>query len=191
MPEKLIQHLRQYIAITTEEQTEILNFFQAKKYAKKENLQVQNSVCRNHFFVMKGCLRMYFIDDKGTEQTIQFAIENWWITDYFAFAHQRTSQFSIQAIETTDTLEISYQNQEKLLEKFPQVERYFRLIYQRAYAASQLRTKYMFDFSREQFYHHFNDNFPQFTNRIPQHILASYLDMTPEYLSEIKKKSRT
>jgi len=81
--------------------------------------------------------------------------------------------------------------QEKLLHSFPQLERYFRLIYQKAYSASQLRTKYLYDFSREEFYHHFNDNFPEFTQRIPQHILASYLNMTPEYLSKIKNKSRS
>jgi len=134
---------------------------------------------------------MFFINDKGVEQTVQFAIENWWITDYFAFDRQTKTEFTIQAVETTDILQIDYKNQEKLLNDFPRFERYFRLIYQRAYSASQLRTKYLYDFSREQLYHHFNDNFPEFTKRIPQHILASYLNMTPEYLSKIKKISRS
>lgn len=134
---------------------------------------------------------MFFINEKGMEQTIQFAIENWWITDYLAFDRQAKTEFSIQALEPTEVLQIDYQHQERLLSAFPQLERYFRLIYQRVYAALQLRAKYFYDFSREQLYHHFNNSFPGFTQRIPQHLLASYLNMTPEYLSEIKKKAHS
>jgi len=191
MKQNLIEHFRKFIEIDTQDEREILNFFQPKTFAKKKVLTEQSRKCNLHFFVVKGCLRMFFINDKGVEQTVQFAIENWWITDYFAFDRQTKTEFTIQAVETTDILQIDYKNQEKLLNDFPRFERYFRLIYQRAYSASQLRTKYLYDFSREQLYHHFNDNFPEFTKRIPQHILASYLNMTPEYLSKIKKISRS
>lgn len=189
MSENLIKHIREYIEIDTKNEIEILNFFQQKNFTKKENLLEQYSKCKYHFFVERGCVRLFFINEKGIEQTIQFAIENWWITDYLAFDTQTITEFTIQAIENTSIIQIDYENQEKLLKKFPELERYFRLIYQRAYSASQLRTKYFYDFSREQFYHHFNDSFPEFTKRIPQYILASYLHMTPEYLSEIKNKS--
>lgn len=191
MGQNLIEHFRKYVAIDTKGEFEILNFFQSATFAKKENLIDQNARCKFHFFVLKGCLRMFFVNEKGMEQTIQFAIENWWITDYLAFDQQAKTEFTIQAVEPTEVLQIGYQNQEKLLSDFPQLERYFRLIYQRAYSALQLRTKYLYDFSREQLYHHFNDNFPGFTQRIPQHLLASYLNMTPEYLSEIKKRSHS
>lgn len=191
MTKNIIEHFRRYIEIDEGDDHEVLSFFQTKTYAKKENLIDQNTKCRFHFFVVKGCLRMFFINEKGIEQTTQFAIENWWITDYLAFDRQARTAFTIQAVEPTEILMTDYQNQEKLLQRFPQLERYFRLIYQRAYSALQLRTKYLYDFSREEFYHHFNDNFPEFTQRIPQHLLASYLNMTPEYLSEIKKKVRS
>ena len=151
----------------------------------------ENTVCNTHYFVKKGCLRLFFTNDKGLEQTIQFAIENWWLTDYMAFGTTSKSEFGIQAIENSEVLAITYQNQEELVKQIPELERYFRLVFQLAYAASLLRTKYLFDFSREEFYNHFNDNFPEFTNRIPQHLLASYLNMTPKYLSEIKKKAKS
>ena len=189
MSEQLIQHYRKYIEIDMDAGLETLRFFQPNTFAKKETLMEENTRCRFHFFVLQGCLRMYFVNEKGVEQTIQFAIENWWITDYSAFDQRAKTGFTIQALEATHVLQITHQNQEELLRKFPQLERYFRLIYQRAYAASLLRIKYLFGFSREAIYHHFNDHFPEFTQRIPQHILASYLNMTPEYLSEIKKKS--
>lgn len=191
MAKELIDHFRNYIALDTEEAEQIMGFFQSKTCRKREELVATGTKCKFHFFVVKGCLRMFFTDQKGNEQTIQFAIENWWLTDYFAFENQMTTDFTIQAIEQTNVFQITYKDQEKLLKQFPKLERYFRLIYQRAYSASQLRTKYFYDFSREEFYHHFNDNFPEFTRRIPQHILASYLNMTPEYLSEIKSKKRS
>jgi len=191
MEHQLIGHLKKYVTIDATEELEILSFFEAKTFSKKENLVNQDSKCNFHFFVIEGCLRMFFINDKGMEQTIQFALENWWITDYLAFDQQLKTQFTIQAVEKTDVFQIDFRNQEKLLFKFPKLERYFRLIYQRAYSASQLRIKYLYDLSREENYHHFNNLFPEFSKRIPQHLLASYLNMSPEYLSEIKKKSQS
>lgn len=191
MAGQLLNHLRNYIEISREDESVILSYFQPLSFAKKENLMLDNSQCRFHYFVAKGCLRMFFICDKGVEQTIQFAIEDWWITDYFAFEKQANTEFTIQAVEKTDVLAISYENQENLLKKYPKVERYFRMIYQRAYAAHQQRTKYLHTLSNEQLYLLFNNKFPEFTRRVPQHILASYLNMTPEYLSEIKAKKRS
>ncbi len=187
----LLSHFRKYIDVRHEDESDILDFFQIKTFNKKENLTELNTKCRQHFFVVKGCLRMFFINEKGIEQTTQFAIENWWLTDYFAFQNNTRTNFIIQAIEKTEILVIDFHHQEKLLERFPAFERYFRLIYQRAYSASQLRIKYLYSLSREEMYHQFNDSFPEFTQRIPQHLLASYLNMTPEYLSEIKNKRRS
>lgn len=186
--QELIAHFRKYIHIDPEEEAEICSHFETAAIKKKQILQEADSFARQHYFVIQGCLRLFFIDEKGAEQTLQFAIENWWLTDYLNFAAQGKSPFYIQAIEHTEVIRISFQQQEELLRKFPQLERYFRLIYQKAYGASQFRFKYMYDFSREAFYQHFSANFPEFTNRIPQQLLASYLNMTPEYLSEIKRK---
>lgn len=191
MSQEIIQHFRNFIPIDTKDEKEILNFFDLKTFGKKDFLIEQGHKCKHHYFVSSGCLIMFFLDEKGIEQTIQFAIENWWLTDYFAFEKQIETDFYIQSLEITNVVEINYTNQEKLLVKFPIFEKYFRIIYQKAYTASQIRSKYLSDFSREQFYHHFAHHFPSFTTRIPQHILASYLNMTPEYLSEIKKKSRS
>lgn len=191
MSEKIIDHIKRYIEIEEMEELEILKFFQSKTFAKKENLVDSNTQCRFNFFVVKGCLRMFFVNSKGIEQTIQFAIENWWISDYMAFGNRAITEFTIQAVEKTDVMMISFQNQEKLLKDVHKLERYFRIIYQKAYAASQFRIKYLYDYSREEIYHHFNTHFPDFSKRIPQRFLASYLNMTPEYLSEIKAKTRS
>lgn len=98
------------------------------------------------------------------------------------------SEFYIQAIEQSTILYISQGNQEQLLNAFPIMERYFRFVYQRAYAAAQRRVQYLFSFSKEEFYYQAIRNHPEFVQRVPQYLIASYLGFTPEYLSEIRKK---
>jgi len=188
MSQQLIRHLQKHITIQEEDEPIILRFFQSKILKKKENLVTEGQICKHHYFVIKGCLRMFFVNDKGIEQTTYFALENWWLTDYMAFGMQAKTEFNIQAIENAEVLTIDYASQEKLLKQLPQLERYFRLMYQRMFSAAQRKTKYMYDFSREELYHHFNQHFPEFVQRIPQYLLASYLGFTPEYLSEIRKK---
>ena len=191
MSELFRNHIGKFITIDDEEFSAVLSFFQMQDVRKKENLLVEGNVCRYNYFVLKGCLRKFFVNEKGIEQTTEFAIENWWITDNISYEHRLPTEFYIQAVENSEVLRIDYYAQEKLLVAFPKMERYFRFIYQRAYAASQMRVKYLYNFSKEDFFHHFNKSFPEFVQRIPQHLIASFLGLTPEYLSEIRNKSRS
>lgn len=191
MSEILKKHLEKFIQINEEEFLEISTFFKMKTVSKKENLLLEGSICRQHFFVLEGCLRKFFINDKGVENTTEFAIENWWITDNIAYEHGLPTSFYIQAVEKSKILIIDRENQEKLLEQFPKMERYFRFIYQRAYAASQMRIKYLYDFTKEEFYEQLCKKQPEFVQRIPQYLIASFLGFSPEYLSEIRKKKRS
>lgn len=134
---------------------------------------------------------MYFISNKGTERTIQFAIENWWMADCLAYHNQTVTGFYIQAVENTHVLSITYNKQKELLSKFPKLEKYFRVIYQISYGASLMRIKYLYDFSKEDIYFHFTKNFPEFAQRVPQYLIASFLGLTPEYVSEIRNKKRS
>jgi CRP-like cAMP-binding protein len=184
----LKKHLVKLIQISDEEFEFVFSFFQPITVKKKKNLMEKGEICKRHFFVGKGCLRMFFIDNKGVEQTIQFAIENWWITDLISFQKREVSEFFIQAVEDSEVMAIKFDHQEELLRKHPVMERYFRTIYQHAFAASQMRMKFQNDYSKEEMYQHFSRSFPGFIQRIPQYLLASYLGFTPEYLSEIRKK---
>ncbi|TCC97381.1 Crp/Fnr family transcriptional regulator [Pedobacter psychroterrae] len=188
MSAALIQHFRKLTTIEDEEVDAIVAFFKKVQVRKKENLLDNGNVCRSNYFVIKGCLRMFFINEKGVEQTTQFAIENWWIADYMSYQSQGSSDFCIQAVEKSDLMVIDFNEQERLMLEFPAMERYFRMVYQKANAASQMRVKFMYDYSKEDQYRHFTNSFPDFTQRIPQYLLASYLNFTPEYLSEIRKK---
>jgi CRP/FNR family transcriptional regulator len=189
MSESLKKHIEKLTHRSEPDFDSILSFFSTLHIRKKQNLQEQGEPGRYNYFVVTGCLRMFFINDKGTEKTIQFAIENWWLADYLAFHNQKISGFYIQAVEPSEILAIDYNSQEKMLKQFPQMERYFRMVHQKAHGALQMRTKLDYDLSKEEFFLNFIGSYPQFVQRIPQYLLASYLNITPEYLSELRAKS--
>ena len=94
-------HLDKFVSITDEEFSEIISFFEERTVRKKENLLEEGQICKEHFFVLKGILRKFYMNEKGTEQTTEFAIENWWMTDNMAYEHQSQTEFYIQAVEKT------------------------------------------------------------------------------------------
>lgn len=188
MSEIFKSHLEKFIQVDEEDFPRILDFFHVVNVKKKENLLVEDNVCKFHYFVLEGCLRKFFVNEKGTEQTTEFAIETWWLTDHIAYEHQLATDFYIQAVEKSVVLAISRDAQEKLMAEFPEMERYFRFVYQRAFAALQRRLRYLFSYSKEEFYHKMVEAQPAFVQRIPQYLIASFLGFTPEYLSEIRAK---
>lgn len=185
---KLIDHIRNYVSISDFEAEKLAEIIEVKELPRKAYLIRAGDVCNYNYFVSQGCLRMYFIKENGTEQITQFAIENWWIADYMALLKQQETPFFIQAVEKSTILSLNANAAEDLFKQIPKLERYFRIIFQFSYAASQFRIKYLYDYSREELYHHFATQFPEFVQRVPQYMLASYLGFTPEYLSEIRKK---
>lgn len=190
MPETLLNHINRFVKVEDNVAQQIMAYFTKMEVQKRQVIVEEGSNCNHLYFVSKGCLRLYYLDDKGAEQTIQFALETWWMTDIDAFNKKGKSSYSVQALEKSEVWAISKDDWTLLLEKFPELEKYFRHIYERAYAASLFRIK-LFRLSKEEFYHLFRDSYPGFIQRIPQKILASFLGFTPEYLSELRKKNET
>ncbi len=188
MYESLLRHIRNYIRLDAGQAGILQDYLQTAVIGKKEHLLNEGQTCNAVYFVTQGCLRQYYLQENGAEQTIQFAIENWWMSDYISFETQRPSTFYIQAVEQTTLLYIRHSDQAALFEAIPLLERYFRLVLQRAYMASLTRIQYIFTFTGAERYHHFQELFPAFVQRIPQYMLASYLGFTPEFLSKIRAK---
>lgn len=188
MHDNLIDHIRRYVSLSEEEAEILLDHVQYKQVKKKEAILREGQICTANYFVLKGCLRLYVVNGKGVEQIIQFAIDNWWISDYVSFDRQTPSGFHIRAVENSEIAFIERRAQDELFKKIPQLEGYFRCIYQRAYAASLIRIQYIYCKTKEEMYHHFNSQFPEFVQRIPQYMLASFLGFTPEFLSKTRAK---
>jgi len=186
--QQLIAHIGQFCSIEPEKLGLLEPFFEHRVYRKKEILLTEGNRCYEKYFIVKGCVHIYYLKQNGIEQTIDFGIENWWTSDFMAFPKAAAAQFSIRAVETTEVLSITAESQRALLNKVPEMNEYFHFVFQKAYAASQFRMKLLYELPKEELYRHFHQHFPAFIQRVPQYLLASYLGFTPEYLSEIRKK---
>ena len=188
MHKDLVEHIKSFVGLSESDATLLNKYIKRNHFKKKEIILHENRVCNHLYFVEKGCLRMFFINKKGVEQVTQFALEGWWISDFQSFINHTSSSYCIQTIEESSIVSIESENFEELLVELPQLERYFRVIMQKAVAAAQLRSKLLYEMSKEDFYIHFSTSFPEFMLRVPQYMIASYLGLTPEYLSELRKK---
>lgn len=188
MYQPLTDHIRRYVSLSDEEEEFFTSFLRHQNLSKKELLLKENQICAGNYFILKGCCCLYMTPETGTEQIIQFGIENWWITDYVSLDSGKPSTFNIRAVENSLVAVFRKEVQDEVFSKIPQLERYFRLILQRAYAASMMRMQFNLTMSAEERYRHFHSLFPQFVNRVPQYMLASYLGFTPEFLSKIRAK---
>lgn len=184
--EALVSHIKKFVSLDEHETELLLSRVSFIASAKKQHLLEAGKPGFKLFFVLKGCLRLYAITPKGNEQTHQFVIENWWMADFLAFHNDTVSSFYIQAVEKSQVAVIEKPDLEFLVQKIPQLERYFRLCYQKSVGAAQKRISYLFSLSAEERFHNMNDQFPDFVQRVPQYMLASYLDFSAEFLSKIR-----
>lgn len=190
MYNELLQHINSMVPLNKEEADALIPYFSPATLDKKEFLFKEGQTCPANYFIVKGCVRLYSVDEKGVEQIILFGIDNWWITDYMSMDKGIPSVFCLQAVEQTKLLVFDKNCREEAFEKIPKLERYFRIVTQRAYGAAQQRFRYFYEQSAEERYRLFSEWFPDFVQRIPQYMLASYLGFTPEFLSKLRAKKK-
>jgi CRP-like cAMP-binding protein len=183
--------LRAYLAnraVFTEEEFELIRtFFVPRLLQAGEFLQRAGDVSRYAAFVAKGCLRSYVIDSKGKEHIVQFAPENWWVADGISLAAGTASQYFIDAIEDAELLLIDSPSHQELVERVPGYAAAFRTGLQRHAAAKDRRIVSSLSASAEQRYVEFLETYPSIATRVPQWMLASYLGLSPETLSRVRK----
>lgn len=173
--------------VTDEEFEKLKTFFMPKKLRKRQFLVQAEEDCKYLAFVEKGILRSYTVDSRGTEHVVQFAFEGWWISDMYGFFTGEPSTFSIDVIENSELLILTYPNMEKMFVEVPKLERFFRILIQNSYVALQRRLAGTLTLSAEERYMKLLDHSPDIATKIPQHMVASYLGVTPETLSRIRK----
>jgi CRP-like cAMP-binding protein len=188
MPKPLFDHINRFVTISPEDKAFIEECITVQDVHKKDHLLSAGEICPANYFIIKGLFRMYFVKETGIEHTIQFGLENWWITDFTSLENHKPSKLYIQAVEPSEVAVLTRANQERLFRQVPPIERYFRLIAQRAFAASLVRIQYLFELSVETRYEQFNRLYPEFVQRVPQYMLANFLGFTPEVLSKIRAK---
>jgi CRP-like cAMP-binding protein len=188
MSQLLFQKLDEKVQLTMEEKELVKTFFLPKKLRKKQYLLQEGDVCKYIAFVEKGMLRSYNIDEKGGEHIMQFAFEGWWIADQYSFLTGELSTFTIDALEESHLLLLSKSAEEEMMVKVPKMERFFRVLLQNSLIALQRRLMSSLSRSAEENYHELVSSCPTIPQRVPQHMMASFLGITPETLSRIRRQ---
>lgn len=188
MFDSINQYVLKSVALTSRE-IEIFNsILEYQKIPKKTILLRAGNVCNFEAYINKGCLREYFIDNTGTEVTLQFAIEDWWASDITSFQDQKPSMMYIETLEDCELLVLSHASKEKLLTEVPKMERMFRLMIQRHLSVVQNRLFKTISYSAMDKYQEFIKRYPTIPQRVPQHYIASYLGISPEFLSKLRTR---
>lgn len=186
MYEAFDNNLSSCVSLSKEELDCMHGFFQHKIYRKKTMLLSDGQVCNFESYLVKGCVKKYYIDPNGDEVILQFAVEDWWVSDMVSFTEQVPSRLYIETLEETELLQITYQDKELLFKQIPKLERVFRLLVQRAYTVLENRFFTGITASAEERYLNFIKKYPALPQRVPQYQIASYLGITPEALSRIR-----
>lgn len=188
---KLFDALRSYMQKHTDLKDEefefVSSFFTPVTIKRNEFLLREGEVCRYGYFVVKGVLRLYSIDKKGEEHIIQFALEDWWISDVSSMISGKASIYNIDALEDSDILQIDKNSFEKFISLSPKFEKMFNLGSQKSRIALQERVTNFLSMTAEEKYLFMINKYPDIINRVPQRHIASFLGITPESLSRVRK----
>jgi CRP-like cAMP-binding protein len=188
MYELFFQSFNKKVALTTEEEAQIKNYLTPKKLRKKQYLLQEGDICKTIAFIEKGALRAYSVDDNANEHIIQFGLEGWIISDLYSFLTGEPATYNIDAIEDAELVLINKSAHEELLQKVPKYETFTRMNITGAYLAMQRRLTSIISSTLEERYANFIALYPNIVQRVPQHMIASYMGLTPETLSRIRRR---
>lgn len=184
----LITYFEKYLPLGAEEVSFLESVIKERKVRRRQFILQEGDVCKVNSFVVEGCLKMYMVDENGKEHNLQFAVENWWIGDISSFHSEQPSKLYIEAIENSVVLQIKKEDQLKLFVDFPKFNRIFRVFTENALISFQRRVLQNISSTAEERYLDFRERHPYFFNRISNVQIASYLGVTPEFLSTIRKR---
>ena len=175
-----------YIHLSGEETAFFHSLLKHRHVRKKNFLLQEGEICDFEAFILKGCIRSYYLDKEGVETILLFAVEEWWVSDLTSFSERKPSNLFIETLEDSDLLCIDYAAKALLFEKVPAFERMFRLLVQRSLSVVQQRFFAAVSQTAEARYLHFLETYPLIAQRVPQHQIARYIGVSPEFLSKVR-----
>jgi CRP-like cAMP-binding protein len=181
-------HLQARVPLTDDVFAAFQGYLHPLTLGKRQHLLVAGEPCTHLAFVTRGCLRSYSLTPQGHEHTLQFAPEDWWVSDIYSLLTQQPSTMNIDALEDSELLLLAQADMETIYTRFPVFERYFRLLMQSRFVALQERVNASLSQTAAEKYQHFLRKYPGIAQRVPQHFIASYLGVTPESLSRVRRQ---
>lgn len=188
MYDLILKNVARFINLTPDEIRYFTSLLKTKTIRKRQYLIQEGEICRYEYFVNRGCLRTFFIDAKGLEHNVQFSIEDWWTGDMYSFLTQKPGRYNIVAVEDSELLYIDKQSHEELYINVPKFEKFFRHLLQGAFISLQERILARLSETAEERYINFRKKYPTMDKRIPQNQVATFLGITPESLSRVRKQ---
>ncbi len=191
MNSKIVDYIERFVKLDEDEAQIIATSFKQVKVKKRQYIIQPNFVAKHRNYVLEGAFRAFVIADEGQDHTINFAVDDWWITDYNSYIFQQPASMFVVALEDSIILQITFEKEQELKQTNHKFETFFRCIAERGLAFQQRRIMSNLTQSAEERYENYVSKYPQIANRVPQYSLASYLGMTTEFLSRIRNKKIT
>ncbi|HYG17442.1 MAG TPA: Crp/Fnr family transcriptional regulator [Ohtaekwangia sp.] len=182
----ILKNIAKHIALDKEEERFFVSLLESQSLRRKQLYQKQGTICKYSTFVNDGALKSFTVDEEGKEHILSFAIKDWWISDLYSLIAQKPGLLNIEAIADSEVLMLSRENQQVLYRKIPKFERFFRILVENSLVANQQRLIDNMSATAEDRYLHFIAKYPTVPSCVPQHSIASYLGITPEFLSKIR-----
>jgi len=182
----IFKNVSRHIALDRNETEFFVSILEPKKLERKEVYLKAGTVCKHSAFVVDGALKSFTIDTEGKEHILSFAMADWWIADMYSYISRKPAILTIEAIADSEVLLLSYDNQQQLFKQVPKFERFFRILVENSLVANQQRLIDNLSSSAEERYLRFIKKYPTVPSCVPQHNIASYLGITPEFLSKIR-----
>jgi len=184
----LLYAINSIINLTEQEEVLLISKIKKRKYLRNQYLVQQGDVCNTVSLVISGCLKTFYVDNQGNEHVVLFAIEDWWSADLGSFITQTPADFNVQCIEDTILFQFTYEDLNYLYVEIPKLERFFRVLVEKALVSTQKRIIRNFSLTAKERYLKFREIYPKMDQRVPQYLIASYLGITKEFLSKIKSQ---
>jgi CRP-like cAMP-binding protein len=186
MMQPLIDHISSRVSFSEDEIQDFVSCFKLTKIKKRQFIIQPDFIAKYRNYVVQGAFRAYVVANEGEEHTIQFAVEDWWISDYSSFINQQAASMFVIALEDSILLQIDFESEQKLKASNHKYETFFRIMAERSFAGIQKRLISNLTKTAEERFTEFEEKYPKIAHRVPQYALASFLGMTTQYMSKLR-----
>lgn len=184
----ILSNINRYVTLTSAEEERLISIIKTSRVKKKQFIIQPGFICQSRTYIVEGAFRVFHLDDEGKEHTVSIGIEDWFVTDFYSYINQVPAMNFAEALENSLIFQMRYEDIEPLCQEIPALSEYFRRTTEKAFAFSRRRVISNISKTAEERYDEYVERYPNIAKRVPQYVLASYLGMSPEFLSKIRKQ---